>query len=179
MKHVNWYEINFGDMPEELEESNPELIERIQNDNRLYDRPYAVFVYKDELQDIMNEYKLDETQIIAAIDKLESVHFDSDFGSFLDHNPKYMPFVKNDDNTILKLSNIILENITEKEMSTIDDVYYSIIEKAITKVLYTNLVEESEGIKLSNKISNIIDEQGRNKTWVADQTGINYKTFNN
>jgi len=32
-------------------------------------------------------------------------------------------------------------------------------------------------MNLGEYISNIIEQQGRTKTWVADQSGINYKTF--
>lgn len=32
-------------------------------------------------------------------------------------------------------------------------------------------------MKLSEYIAKIIEDQGRNKNWVADQSGIKYKTF--
>ena len=32
-------------------------------------------------------------------------------------------------------------------------------------------------MKLSENISQVIDEQGRTKVWVAEQSNINYKTF--
>lgn len=32
-------------------------------------------------------------------------------------------------------------------------------------------------MNLGEYISNIIDQQGRTKVWVAEQSGINYKTF--
>ncbi len=32
-------------------------------------------------------------------------------------------------------------------------------------------------MNLGEHISNIIEQQGRTKVWVAEQSGINYKTF--
>jgi hypothetical protein len=34
-----------------------------------------------------------------------------------------------------------------------------------------------DSMKLSEHISKVIEEQGRTKTWVAEQSEINYKTF--
>jgi hypothetical protein len=177
LKESNWYHVEFEEMPFDLQEANPELIQKIWNDKRFIDKEYGLFVQKRDIEGVIKDYNLKENQVSTLTDRYYYTSYGDDVAEYRNENPKYWDILYEDNKILKQMIEEYIENLTEKQIRNMKDVYTEIFNKVIKRAIAKILRSDSVDCIIIDTIKKIIKEQGIKKNWLADKVDINYKTF--
>jgi hypothetical protein len=173
LKESNWYHVEFEEMPFDLQE----LIQKIWNDKRFIDKEYGLFVQKRDIEGVIKDYNLKENQVSTLTDRYYYTSYGDDVAEYRNENPKYWDILYEDNKILKQMFEEYIENLTEKQIRNMKDVYTEIFNKVIKRAIAKILRSDSVDCIIIDTIKKIIKEQGIKKNWLADKVDINYKTF--
>lgn len=114
MRQNEWYLLDLGNAPSEIEETNPELAERVQQDDRLLDNSDFIIIHRDNIETVLKDYDLDDSNIEDIVSYFMNRHVDEEFEYFINNNTKYYGIIKQDDNAIMEIATNEFNKVTKE-----------------------------------------------------------------